>query len=119
MDNKFTPGPWKVGILQNTRGSDNVYVEANDDLIICEVGGFVIGKDNAKANAHLIAAAPEMYEALRNWHELFEWGDLSIDFSNGITHQGCDEGDIKGNNMLSEFIQSTKAALQKARGEHG
>ena len=115
MDNKFTPGPWEA---IRTVGSSFVkrvgYYKRIARLYLTETT-----RDEQEANAHPIAAAPEMYEALRNWHDMFEWGDFAIDFSNGITHQGCDEGDIKGNNMLSEFIQSTKAALQKARGEHG
>ena len=118
MDNKFTPGPWIAGCMSHS-DYKNYYVDDQFGLVICEVGGRVIKEEIAEANAHLIAAAPEMYEALRNWHDMFEWGGFAIDFSNGITHQGCDKGDIKGNNMLSEFIQSTKAALQKARGEHG
>jgi len=80
---KHTPGPWKVGIIPDT---ENVFVEASDGLIVCEVGGFVIGKEQAQTNAHLISAAPDLLDALKdvmawidNWDPSFtdddEWDD--------------------------------------------
>jgi hypothetical protein len=49
METKFTPGPWKA-VFDDRK----IYIE-----------GIGVPTDkNEKANAHLIAAAPELYEAL-------------------------------------------------------
>ena len=58
-----------------------------------------ISKEEHEANAHLIAAAPELYEALD------ELADLM---------QGVIEGDYKPDSFT---LQVAKAALAKARGE--
>jgi hypothetical protein len=74
-DTKFTPGPWKaffgtennsvlLGIGEESTGEG----VADCGQIYCK-GKFGIwrGKDpEARANAHLIAAAPEMYEQLQS-----------------------------------------------------
>lgn len=54
---QFTPGPWKVDLYRRY-----VYVVAGDDFVICERGEEA---EETLANAHLIAAAPDMYEALQ------------------------------------------------------
>ena len=67
-DTKFTPGPWGV----NTGGE-----------VVCDVNDFqwVMAQsrgDDDLANAHLIAAAPELYEALADLVQAFDgepgWG---------------------------------------------
>ncbi len=74
-ETKFTPGPWR------SNGSD-IFVEGDDgdDRIIAGIGksgGFrssvyspiVAHKPEGRANAHLIAAAPELYEVLEKMLE--------------------------------------------------
>ena len=51
-ESKFTPGPWYV---------DGTFVTNDEDLDICSMGDVAW-----EANAHLIAAAPDLYEALKN-----------------------------------------------------
>lgn len=72
-EQKHTPGPWTVGDV-GIYFRDGVSIMGNG-----EFGGAVAtttrdewsGAENpAFANAHLIAAAPEMYEALKQAHEL-------------------------------------------------
>ena len=69
-DPKFTPGPWMVAINED---SDLVWVEDAEVDTICDFysrdrdkdGGISFnGFPNYKANAHLVAAAPAMYERL-------------------------------------------------------
>lgn len=68
----YTPGPWKRGAMAN--GPNRIYAE---DLTICRVefvsnGGRWPNGDTegprlhalGKANARLIAAAPDLYESL-------------------------------------------------------
>ena len=52
---EFTKGPWKVG------RRINVFTAGNIGWAICECSG----NADATANAHLIASAPDMYEALK------------------------------------------------------
>lgn len=62
MKPKHTPGPWKVA--HGMRGLQNLKVhgvENNEGLGIVNCG---TGKDG-EANARLIAAAPDMLEALK------------------------------------------------------
>jgi hypothetical protein len=61
---KHTPGPWKV-----TKSSERkTLCVVNDDTWICgelqALNGTAIDERECLANARLIAAAPEMYEAL-------------------------------------------------------
>jgi hypothetical protein len=56
---KFTPGSWWI---EKSHKSYNLFIDAANRGI-CQL----IGKANSEreANAHLIAAAPEMYELLK------------------------------------------------------
>ena len=78
IETKFTPGPWY---------SDGIFVcDANDnDVCACE-------QENWEADAYLIAAAPDLYEALEYTAQLLE-------ALGGTTH-------------------TAQAALAKARGNH-
>jgi hypothetical protein len=63
QENKHIAGPWKVSRLYD------IFIEPR----ICEIpGNGVYDYDTWEANAHLIAAAPDLLEALENllnWHE--------------------------------------------------
>jgi hypothetical protein len=59
---EFTPGPWRQGntveLLLNNKCREIISDDGNIGLVYG-----IIDQDN-KANANLIAAAPELYEAL-------------------------------------------------------
>ena len=65
MQSSFTPGPWRT----KREGFSTVYVEARiDGGLIQEVaacGPTEAGLEQQEANARLIAAAPELLEALQ------------------------------------------------------
>ena len=68
---KHTPGPWKIGRGSTGRGrAPTIEVraphESGVDQCVATVTGIAVGT----ANARLIAAAPEMYEALRKSERL-------------------------------------------------
>ncbi len=86
---KFTPGPWKIGAYESGRMAVD---GANGE----EVTGYIDIED-----AHLIAAAPELYEALK---ELCRYAEDS---------DGCQYGTLS--TKLVKDIAN--AALAKARGE--
>jgi len=88
---KWTPGPW-VAEQKGTR------VLAKDDriTIVCEVTGSVSNKTTT-ADAALIAAAPELYDALRLLEDV--------------------ERNCGGLAIFQAAMCKARAALAKARGE--
>lgn len=86
---KHTPGPWNVAKF-------NRRIVEIGDVIVCSVAGcfdshLFPSEAQCEANTHLIAAAPDLYEAL----------EIAI---MRMENLGCD-------------VESEKAALAKARGE--
>jgi hypothetical protein len=66
---KHTPGPWKIE-------AERAYIQImpTDNVAICELGR----RGNPAldlANANLIAAAPELLEALEDAERVLEWGE--------------------------------------------
>ena len=69
MSEKWTKGPWEIRKYKDPYGSRVMAVEIlTDEIIVAKLG--IELDDECKANAHLIAAAPEMYEALKIMVEL-------------------------------------------------
>jgi hypothetical protein len=60
---KHTPAPWSVHNNIGKKGEIGVIASAAP-CIICTMGNAKAWPEEAKANAHLIAAAPELLEAL-------------------------------------------------------
>lgn len=61
MSNKFTPGPWTVE--HNPMGADIIIAE---DCKICEMPNWDAEYEQEEtANAHLMAAAPDLLAALQ------------------------------------------------------
>lgn len=63
-ETKFTPGPWKVW------SDDEVYSDSGGEKLVVVpdsacgrdvYGTDMVSRDESKRNAHLIAAAPELY----------------------------------------------------------
>ena len=117
-ETKFTAGPWCIknttdifGPLGGDSG-DGVNCDKNDRWQIADLGwcaSFVndelveLGDDVRRANAHLIAAAPELYEALE---------DLEA-FHSGFQVEGIDDPE----EALVIALEKARSALSKARGE--
>ena len=86
---RFTPGPWLLEKCGCGNPNCNRYGTSN--------GVFYQGSGYDPADAHLIAAAPEIYEALQR-------------LLNGMTQHGmADHGPA--------LKAAARAALRKARGE--
>lgn len=95
-EEKFTKGPWEWVKSNNDNWSS--YDLSPGILTKDTADGTPFGDEIDKANAHLIAAAPELYELLRQTEAMFDM------------HKGIEE---------DEYIyrQEVRAILAKARGE--
>ncbi len=95
MKAEFTPGPWRCA------GHRQIATTRGAGLPICEVWSGGVGIEQADANEALIAAAPELFEALFAY---VQYTDA------GIETDEADRGEI-------ELAEKARAALEKARGE--
>ena len=112
---KATPGPWQRSPSKESGGS---FIEHISPEYISHVVAFVhashdmfdppIATEEDAANAHLIAAAPELYEALDKLKSSYE--ALAHDYEYAVG-----AGDIHP--LHAEHIQRCAAVLAKARGE--
>ena len=89
MKNKWTPPPWRTGSRDRVEAATVVVGPGNRFVADCNKG---LPADVAIANAHLIAAAPDLYEAL-----------ASIENDDG--------------RIPAAIWAMREAALKKARGE--
>ena len=106
---KFTPGPW--------HSDDYGYIwsgERSDAHLIAEVRGwgwiqYLPNPEQIQdANRDLIAAAPELYEALESFGLV--WGECEeCESSDGYAY-------LVPMDVMDEFREKQKAALAKARG---
>lgn len=113
-ETKFTPGPWEVNpkLYTGQDGGKHGYFEiaANRGMFwIARVLGFSAGEDieQFKANARLIAAAPDMYEALKKLKsEAIGFLEYADQATHGVTNM----------RVLQHYIDNAITALAKADG---
>ena len=111
-EEKFTKGQWFIKASEEIRSPYSVNVSSTRITILDAPGGqyqsrHVIaqvakGNGRGEANAALIAAAPEMYYALKHYFDLI---------------QRADYGDIVAEQKIFEDIVYIEEVLMKARGE--
>lgn len=59
---QWSPGPWEVGAWYDSKAEPYMCVNNSRGMLVCTCEGDL---DQQKANARLIAAAPELVEAVR------------------------------------------------------
>lgn len=96
MKRTYTQGPWKVGKERNPMGEVRIVPANNENFTIALTREDYIGSEMRDANARLIAAAPDLLEALH--HAI-----------NMLGNQYSGEGREKG-------WKSIEAAISKAEG---
>lgn len=101
MERKHTPGPWTLYETTNADDAGEFEVDAPD----YETVALVYASENLVANAALIAAAPDMYEALR--------GALAF-FENEARRELHDDGEVSG--WVDGNRDAIRAALARAEG---
>ena len=109
---KFTPRPWCLGPYDQYMG--HFYIDPLDRKTPPVAVAFMVDtlrtEAECKANACLIAAAPELYRALKEALESIIWMSGSSDFSpTGEAHRGWEK--------LQVQMESMTNVLAKARGE--
>lgn len=95
---KHTPGPWRV---HHDEDDEECWVELDDNEPGHAIVAVVEEQDESVANAHLIAAAPDLLEALKAAKQF-----LSIDISRGPASNGW-----------VNTVDMVNAAIAKAEGQ--
>ena len=114
-ETKFTPGPW-IGVGPSFGEPKPVYINAiitdredeDECFEICHLG-LECYDEEQEANAHLIAAAPELYEVVER---LAKWNK---DYPSSRVYGYGDIKQIAAE--MDEINTQAQAALAKARGE--
>lgn len=76
MTAKHTPGPWRVS---TDNGDFTTQTDDGKGLTLTHLSGKVyLHERNGRANARLIAAAPEMYQLLKWWVFIFQKDALAF-----------------------------------------
>lgn len=120
MITKYTPGPWRIidgyNIYTELGGQsgDGTQADSRDGWHIASIGDtptfvgsdeVVLGRELKRSNARLIAAAPDLLEALEGMIEVFGVYDQHLyrePFSRSVEVELCNQA---------------RAAIAKARGE--
>lgn len=107
----FTPGPWE-------RFDDEIVARHTDQHVADVPLEDGVCPTEWQANLHLIAAAPELYEALR---AVVTWWDALAQEQHELTvlHQtleSASENWLKPSNVSPFSLDQLKAALAKAEG---
>jgi hypothetical protein len=110
----FTPGPWTYSHRMIPGDKDGMYATQIYDCAGVTIAtadwypvrGTRCVSTNREENARLIAAAPEMYEALKNVQKLIAEAAM-VGFN-------CNDGDWPERLFLSQ--QKTSTAIRKAQG---
>lgn len=117
--NKFTPGPWEVVEDIRYEDKESQYTAGFDifnfdgtSVVGCE--GISGDSEKERANAILIAAAPDLLEALENllWHA--EYLEELIESERG---RGRNAGQLYADGEMHNYMIEAKASISKARGQ--
>lgn len=105
---KFTPGPWKLGERDSSLFDfDTIDIQGeNTPYWITMVNGEpMLCKEIGEANANLISAAPDLYEALKVMYETVSRYMIEQHEESGKSTQAMRE---------PEFMANARKALDKA-----
>jgi hypothetical protein len=107
-DTKFTPGPWRVADADHEGIADDDYkfIAAGSECYGHGEGGFEIAGYMGTANARLIAAAPELFEALEKLLRPY-----------GVADTGMANAPAPLQIEFIAAVREAKDAIAKATGE--
>lgn len=109
---KFTPGPWGFG--KTDEGKRLILGKNGDGRYVCSIQIWQTPRnygldmeDEREANARLISAAPDLFEACKSClPELFAWESFCM--------QTCN---IEKKEKISKIINFVNSAIAKAEAE--
>lgn len=117
---KGTPGPWRLMPF-----SDSLRIDSQNSIVafgadkgnlsmVCQGGDLMSKWEEERANAQLIATAPELLEALQQLLADSESDQVTLDAEYGMA-RNIDE--IEKNGDLPASIVMARKAIAKALGE--
>ena len=104
MDAKYTPGPWNIGSSDLPVSRMSIHCKGHKDschstvALMVSRGVIGISHDEEFANARLIAAAPDLLEALKDCVAVMD-------------------RELAGLKAIQPELSSARAAIAKATGE--
>lgn len=104
MRTKHTPGPWDVEYENADYNGGGQWYNAGPAKVWFPYNVKKQEEDEAKANAYLIAAAPELLEVLRDALDSLDYVERTLP-------------GLSGYGVRQERIQKARAAIAKATGE--
>lgn len=110
-----TPGPWRLGspgIGVGVQGADGTWVVTN----VGGTGGYTLRPDgthddSGEANARLIAASPDLLEALRALLEAVEWSSTAMPDAMPLGAW------LTASDRMKATLGGARAAIAKAGGK--
>jgi hypothetical protein len=112
---KHTPGPWHIDeyMAGNNRETKACSIMCpNDNQVVCEIPDYCYHEEdveNNKANAHLIAAAPDLYEALKT---------IVTNLPNSEIELAYEVWGTTNTRIILQVIEMAKQALAKSEGRN-
>ena len=116
MSEKFTKGPWKATYDSQLQAAIEIY-NTEDRVMVAVLPdrGTVEAMSEIEANANLIAAAPDMYEALEEVIKIYSFKEMvRTDKTINSPRDDPDRGKIF---FTYNDLSKARNALRKARGE--
>lgn len=122
MSAQHTPGPWSI---EDPMGPEIISIVCGEDfqsgIDIAQIGTTGEGSNDRRylehmANARLIAAAPELLEALEASFRM-EWARRNREAISDPLHPGLLGAQIELEKANHEFATLRDAAIAKAKGE--
>ena len=107
---KWTPGPWEVGARSSEDNTLAVVRSGRKGRALAYVCPQPFYENAQEVDAHLIASAPDLAEALCSC-----WDSLSEIVEDSEGCGGQDGARLRANALVS--IDQARAALTRARGE--
>lgn len=105
--NKHTPGPWEFHHQKIDSIDYEWSLQTPDHAFLLFNFSPTLSPDECKANASLIAAAPDLLEAMK---ELADIQQFATGWENGVESNGIQEADY----WHSKTMERVKAAIAKA-----
>lgn len=109
---KFTPGPWRKGINDDSVVSVGQSEEQRGSANFEYYGGHLIAESIEKHNIPLIAAAPDLLEALKAFMAL----DSTFTSTSDEHTREIAEGDDRRAKQIATTVLLARAAIAKAEG---